>query len=266
MKNVTPIRSTLDIDRAEKIARQLDREQERSRRAPDPSKLCLTPAAWSKRIIPPVDHLLGELFSTTSRAIFAADTGLGKTMFAIAVAFAIRLQAGFLHWAAGRRPPDRPPRILFIDGEMPRELMKERIAAGCAWFDLEDDLPTEGIFFLSREDVEDDDAVEEGQEPNPMPPLDTEEGQVWLDSFIESIGGVDYIIFDNFMSLCAGDLREETTWACLKPYVIALTRRRIGQLWLHHVGHDKSRPYGSKTMQWHMDVVMLGEAVDLPSA
>ena len=119
----------------------------------------LTPAAWAAREIPAEDHLLGELFSTTSRAIFAADTGLGKTMLAVAFAFTIHLGSDFLHW----KGPGRRRRVLFVDGEMPRELMRERIVAACGWFGVAP--PSDGLFFLSREDVEN------------MSPFDTEAGQ-----------------------------------------------------------------------------------------
>jgi hypothetical protein len=209
--------------------------------------MCLTPAQWAARALPATDYLLGELFSTTCRAVFCADTGLGKTMIAVALAFALNLGGGFLHWTA-----KRPARVLFIDGEMPRDLMKERLELACSWFAVEP--PAEGLYFLSREDAED------------MPPFDTKAGQDWLDTFVDRIGGIDFIIFDNFMSLCVSDLRDEEGWQALKPYVLSLTKRRIGQLWLHHVGHDKSKLYGTKTREWHMDTVMLGEAAVAPGA
>ncbi len=218
-----------------------------SRRGPDPTRLCLTPAQWAKRDIQPPDHLLGEAFSTTTRSIFAADTGLGKTMFAAAVAYAMRLGQGFLHWQG-----QRPARVLFVDGEMPRDLMQERVAMAATWFDAEP--PADGLYFLSREDVED------------MPPLDTEDGQRWLDVLIEALGGIDFLILDNFMSLCVGNMKEEEFWQPLKPYVLGLAKRRIGHLWLHHVGHDKTKGYGTKTKEWHADTVMLGEAVEAPGA
>ena len=133
------------------------------------AKPCLTPAEWACREIEPADHLLGELFSTTCRAVLVADTGLGKTMFAMAMAFAMHLGRGFLRWSA-----QRPAQVLFIDGEMPRDLMKERIAMACLWFGIEP--PADGLWFLSREDLED------------MPAFDTEEGQKWLDAFIARLG------------------------------------------------------------------------------
>jgi hypothetical protein len=41
-----------------------------------------------------------------------------------------------------------------------------------------------------------------------------------------------------------------------------LTRRSIGQLWIHHTGHDTTRGYGTKTREWQLDMVMVGEAVE----
>jgi hypothetical protein len=43
-----------------------------------------------------------------------------------------------------------------------------------------------------------------------------------------------------------------------------LTKRRIGQLWIHHSGHDTSRGYGTKTREWQMDLVMHLDAVVRP--
>jgi hypothetical protein len=168
-------------------------------------------------------------------------------MFALGLAFAQRFGQNFLHWEARR-----PARVLVLDGEMPRDLLKERIGLACKWSGRPPAL--DGLFILSREDVED------------MPPLDTEEGQQWLLAVIEQLGGIDFIIFDNVSCLVMGDLREETTWRPLVPLARELSRRKVGQLWLHHVGHDKSRPYGSRTFAWQMDAVGLGSAVSRDGA
>jgi hypothetical protein len=157
---------------------------------------------------------------------------------------ALHLGEGFLHWQGRRKA-----RVLYLDGEMPLDLIKERIVQECARRGVDPADITDGLYILSHEDVED------------MPPLDSEDGLAWLLVLIGSIGGVDLVVFDNLMCLTQGDLREETTWTALKLAVLELTRRRIGQWWVHHVGHDKSRPYGSKSFQWMMDLVLLGEAV-----
>jgi hypothetical protein len=205
---------------------------------------CLTPAQWLDRAIEPPDRLLGDLFSTTARILFAADTGLGKTMLAMAWAFSIALGKDFLHWKARRKA-----RVLYIDGEMPRDLLQERIGLACKWFEI-GAAEARNLSLLSREDFED------------MPPLDSEEGQKWLDGFIDGHGPFDFIIFDNIMSLCSVNMKEEDSWQAIKPYALSLTRRKIGQMWIHHTGHNVSRSYGTKTREWQMDTVMIGDRVE----
>lgn len=206
-----------------------------------PTGIALTPKAWLARKLPPPDYLMGELFSTTSRILFSADTGLGKSMFALGLAMAMAQARDFLHWRCRRAA-----RVLIVDGEMPRDLLQERIGLACKWFGIEP--PNDGLFIVSREDVEE------------MPPLDSEEGAEWLLALVQLVGA-EFVIIDNIMSLTVGDLREEATARTLVPLSRELSRRKVGQLWLHHVGHDKTRAYGPKLLSWQMDAVGLGEFV-----
>jgi AAA domain len=215
---------------------------------PTPDQLCLTPAQWSAREIPPEGRLLGALFSTTSRSQLSADTGLGKTMWGLAVAFSIRLKRNFLHWEAHRHA-----RVLVVDGEMPAELIKARLAAAASWFGSDEPVP-DGLFVLSREDVSE------------MPPLETEAGAQWLLEFIDKLGGVDFVIFDNIASLTVTPLKDEESAQQIKALQFELTKRRVGQLWLHHTGHDNTRGYGAKLREWWLDVVMVAEKAERSGA
>jgi hypothetical protein len=47
-------------------------------------------------------------------------------------------------------------------------------------------------------------------------------------------------------------------------WIRSLTRRSIGQLWMHHTGHDESRGYGSKTRVWQMDAAAHCEKIERP--
>src|SRR5262245_44584619 len=94
-----------------------------------------------------------------------------------------------------------------------------------------------------------------------MPPLDTVEGRDWLKAKIEELDP-DFIVFDNIMSLCGGIMKEEQSWQEIKPLLLALTKESIGQLWLHHTGHDTTRDYGTRTRRWQMDTVIVGEKVE----
>jgi hypothetical protein len=58
------------------------------------------------------------------------------------------------------------------------------------------------------------------------------------------------------MSLLAGSMADEENWEPIKPLVRLLSRRRIGQIWMHHTGHDAKKSFGTKTREWEMDTVI----------
>src|SRR5262249_40927191 len=77
---------------------------------------------WMERAVPEPAFCLGSWLTTTSRALIYAPTGIGKSLLAVAIAFAVSDGNIFLHWAA------RPKlRVLYIDGEMAQRLLKRRI-------------------------------------------------------------------------------------------------------------------------------------------
>lgn len=199
---------------------------------------------WLSRQLQTPDYLLGHWLSTTSRVLINAPTGIGKTMLGIAIAMALPAGSGFLHWRGVRRA-----RTLFIDGEMSRRLLQQRLADEAKRLGVP--IP-KGMHILSHEDIDD------------FSPLNTEEGQLQIEQVIDQIGGVDFITFDNVMALIAGDQKDEEGWRWTLPWVKSLTKRNIGQMWLHHTGHDENRGYGTKTREWQMDIVGHLEPVDRP--
>jgi hypothetical protein len=68
------------------------------------------------------------------------------------------------------------------------------------------------------------------------------------------------VIFDNIMSLIGGEMKDEEPWRNTLPWQHALTKRRIGQIWVHHTGHDKTKSYGTSTREWQLDTVIQLEA------
>lgn len=192
-------------------------------------------SAWLTREIPPRDYLLGSVICTTSRWLIFGDTGVGKSLIACAIGAAIASGRPFLEWG-GRRPA----RVMYLDGEMPAETFKERMQ-------LLADLYGSDIAFYgyNRDDLGD------GQ----MPPLNLEDGEKWLK---KEIGAVmpDFIIFDSIMSLLTGVMSEEESWEPVKRLARWITSLRIGQLWIHHTGHDSTKGFGTKTREWEMDTVL----------
>jgi AAA domain len=202
--------------------------------------------AWAVRPMPPPDRLLGDLLTTTSRMFLVGRTGLGKTMLGFAIACGIASGEGFLHLRASR-----PARVLYIDGEMPGELIKSRSIDALRRTGM---APLPGNLLIYSRDTEDDFA-KRFPTLGMMPPLNAEAGHNFVLALIAALGGVDVVIFDNVMSLIPGDHREEIPWNETLPLVGKLTARRIGQLWLDHTGHNAERQYGSSTKAWRFDAV-----------
>ena len=195
--------------------------------------------------MPDLDRIMGEWFFTTSRTLLIGPTGVGKTNFSMAIAGRSAIGRNFLHWRAYR-----PSRILYIDGEMSARLFKQRLA------DLVrrlGEIPTT-LFPFSHEDIEN------------FAPLNTAAGAAILNGLIDKVGGVDGIVFDNVMSLIAGDMKEEEGWRQTLPLVTSLTKRGIAQVWLDHTGHDETRGYGTKTREWRMDNVIHLTTVERPDS
>ena len=215
-----------------------DRQEPAPKTAPSRDDLLVS--AWRKRDIPPRDFLLGGVFCATSRWIIYGDTGVGKTLIALDLAGAMAAMAKFLDWEGTRKI-----RIMVIDGEMPAETFKERMT-------LIGDLYGNDIavYGYNRDDL-----ISTNKGVDVMHPLDTELGQRWLWREIEIIKP-DVIIFDSIKYLLGGIMSEEESWSKVEPLIGKLTNRHIGQIWLHHTGHDTTKSFGTKTREWAMEAVV----------
>jgi hypothetical protein len=210
-----------------------------------------TLAWWLGRELPARDCLLGEVIATTSRIMMIAKTGIGKTNFAMAIALNLAAGYDFLHWRVGR-----PCRVLYVDGEMPIGLMQRRARDALRRSGAP---AVDNFVLMSREDFPD------------MPPLNTPEGQAYLDDFMAWAGiadehgerGFDFVIFDNIQALLTGEMKEPEQWSKMLNYTRDLTKRHVGQLWIHHA-NDDGRAYGDKTREWQLEAVMLLEPVERP--
>jgi hypothetical protein len=202
----------------------------------------LTIAEWAARNLPEPDRLLGSWLTTTSRGLVVAPTGLGKTNFGMALGMHASAGTSFLHWHG-----QRPVRILYVDGEMSRRLLRDRIADTARRLGSK----PEGFHALSHEDVEN------------FAPLNSPDGQAYIEEKLKEIGA-ELVIFDAIMCLIAGDMKDEESWRQTMPWIRKLTREGIGQLWLHHNGHDQTKSYGTKTREWEMDTVLHLEEVKRP--
>jgi hypothetical protein len=214
---------------------------------PNPSLArLLSAASWSEMPIPEPRRLLGDVLTTTARMFLVGRTGLGKTLMGLGIGGAIASGVSFLGW-----PASAPAKVLYIDGEMPAELIKPRTQDVLRR--LGNEAKPENLMIFGR-DIEKT-AKESCPDLPPFMPLNTEEGHRFIMALIAAVGGVELIVFDNVMSLITGDQKDEIPWSDTNPLVQGLSNRRIGQLWLDHTGHNTDRQYGSSTKAWRFDAV-----------
>jgi hypothetical protein len=220
-------------------------KEEREKAETEAIRAKLSAVGWMNRAFPPTEKLLGDVLTTKGRMFLVGYTGLGKTMLGMGMAVGMATQTGFLDWQTSR-----PLRVLYVDGEMSRELTQERIRdavrrAGCS--------PPSTLFTYCADDAEA--LAEEFPQLGLLAPLNTEHGQQFIYDLITALGGLDVIIFDNVMSLIVGDHKDEAAWSDTLPLVAGLTRMGIAQVWFDHTGHNAAQQYGTSTKAWRFDSV-----------
>ena len=167
--------------------------------------------------LPPRENILAPWLQTKGLAMIFAPRGVGKTQLAMGVAYAVASGGTFLKWRA-----PRPRRVLFIDGEMPASVLKERLARIAD--KCEGEPPSEDFIRFIAADLEN-----EG-----IPDLATAEGQEALEPFI---GDAELIILDNLSTLCrSGKENEGDSWSAVQEWALRLRREGRSVLFVHHAG------------------------------
>jgi putative DNA primase/helicase len=167
--------------------------------------------------LPPREMVLVPVLPSKGIAMLYGPRGLGKTHVALGIAWAAASSGTFLKW---RAPVAR--RVLYVDGEMPQEVMQERVARLAAG---DGPNPTEGMLRFQLADMQDE----------PMPDLATLEGQAWLERHWGE--PPDLLILDN-LSCLAGAVRdnEADSWSPMQSWLLSLRRRGVTVLIVHHAG------------------------------
>lgn len=147
--------------------------------------------------------------------VFAAR-GIGKTHFAIAVAYAVATGGTFAKWSA-----PKPRKVLYLDGELPGGVMQQRLLMHCP--DVE---PESGYLRIFTPDL-----LPEGQL---MPDLATLEGQLSIDDMILD---AEVVIVDNLSAWArSGRENEAESWGPIADWMLSLRRRGIAVILVHHAG------------------------------
>ncbi len=166
--------------------------------------------------IPPREFLLRPWLPSQGVVMVYSERGVGKTHFALGVAYAVASAGRFLQWEA---PKAR--RVLYIDGEMPAVAMQERLAGIVAASEKE--TPKDFLRLITP------DLQEAG-----LPDLSDPAGQAAVDRLLD---GVELLVLDNISTLFRGGVENEAeSWAPVQEWVLKLRQRRTSTMFVHHAG------------------------------
>ena len=147
--------------------------------------------------------------------IFAAR-GIGKTHFAISIAYAVATGGTFAKWTA---PAAR--KVLYLDGELPGGVMQKRMLMHCP--DVE---PLPGYLRIFTPDLLPDGCT--------LPDLSMPDGQDAIDVLIED---AELVIVDNLSAWArSGRENEGESWQPVADWILRLRRRGIAVILIHHAG------------------------------
>jgi len=195
------------------------------------------------RKFPPRETLLAPWLPEKGLAMVFAPRGVGKTHFALNVAYAVASGGGYLRWRAAK-----PHRVLLLDGEMPGVALQERLADIVA--NSAGEPPDPSYIRLLPYDL-----FEMGG-----PDLSTVEGQRALEPLI---GDAELLVVDNISTICrAGKENEAESWGLIQGW--ALEQRRKGRtvLFVHHAGKGGEQRGTSKREDVMDSVVKLARPAD----
>jgi len=143
-----------------------------------------------------------------------APRGSGKSFLALSIGVAVANGSTLMRWQA-----PRPRRVLLIDGEMPLPDLQARLSAILLGADCK--VLDDYLRILAADNSE--------QGIN----LSTAEGQRALDPHLD---GVDLLILDNLSTLTSGAEGASEAWLPMQNWLLALRRKGIAVLLIHHSG------------------------------
>ena len=175
---------------------------------------------------PPMEPMLSPWLCRQHLSLIHAWRGVGKTHFALGVAYAVASGGEYLKWTAGK-----PFRVVYIDGEMSGASIQARLAAIARTADKH---PPKGYLQIITPDAQ----------VLPLPDLATPEGQAAL---APRIADADLIVVDNLSCLMrTGDENKAEGWNSTAEWALDLKRQGKTVLFVAHDGKNGQRRGSSK--------------------
>ncbi len=175
---------------------------------------------------PPMEAMLGPWLCRQHLSLIHAWRGVGKTHFALGVAYAVASGGEYLKWTA-----NKPYRVVYIDGEMSGASIQARLAAIVK---IADKHPAQGYLQIITPDAQ----------SLPIPDLATTEGQAAL---APRIADAELIVVDNLSCLMrTGEENKAEGWHSTAMWALDLRRQGKTVLFVAHDGKNGERRGTSK--------------------
>jgi putative DNA primase/helicase len=166
----------------------------------------------------PREYILEPVLKVKDIGMIYSWRGVGKTLAALEMAYAISAGGTCLKWQA-----PRPVRVLYIDGELPLEVIKERVARLAVANDKE---PEPNFLQFITPDVQE----------RPIPNLSDPKAQMTVDQIIAD-QKIEVLFIDSISTLCAsGRENEAESWLPIQEWALRLRRRGVTVIFVHHAG------------------------------
>jgi DNA-binding transcriptional ArsR family regulator len=206
--------------------------------------VCVTIHDLLSRELPRMEPLLAPWLATQSLNLVHAWRGVGKTFFALNVAYAVASGGEFLGWRA-----DVAREVLYIDGEMPGAAMQERLS---------------GIVMASAKECDPDNfrIITPDLQTGCMPDLATVEGQEDIEAHITE--GTKLVVIDNLSALVRRGGRENDaeSWLSVAEWAMGQRARGKSVLFVHHEGKGGTQRGTSKKEDILDTVIRLSRPAD----
>ena len=188
----------------------------------------VTFGAFLREKLPIREQVLDPILQSRGLAMLVAGRGVGKTHVGMGITYAVSSGGEFMRWRA-----PRARRALYVDGEMPQELLQERCLSLRASAPFQP--PTEEHFrFLAM------DRQPLGTSIN----LALQEHQIALSAHLDD---AEFLVLDNLSTLVNGGRENDAeSWNEMQGWLLQLRRRGITVLLVHHTGRGENARGTSK--------------------
>ncbi|MGA9869297.1 MAG: AAA family ATPase [Acetobacteraceae bacterium] len=198
----------------------------------------------------PREDLIGPWLRTGESALLWAAPGTGKSLLALSLAIMVAGGGSVLGWHS-----PKPRKVIFVDGEMAAEDLKERME----WLlntveGVDKEAARSNLYILSRnwqaaEVPFPDLAKRDGRDGRPS------DQDLYMQ--LAEKHGAELLIADNFSTLA--DVSDENEAAAMTPvlaFLLRLKQARIGCILVHHSGKTGATYRGSSKLATTFEVVL----------